>query len=56
MSYAWGLYNEGALLEARAALAELSDDAGSTNYRALQVNLGIATGDWASLSAYLANE
>jgi len=56
MSYAWGLYNEGALLESRAALAELSDDAGSPNYRALQVNLGIATGDWASLSAYVANE
>jgi len=56
MSYAWGLYNEGALLESRAALAELSEDAGSQNYRALQVNLGIAMGDWAPLSAYIASE
>lgn len=37
-------------------MAELSDDAGSPNYRALQVSLGIATGDWASLSAYIGNE
>ena len=56
MSYAWGLYHEGALLESRNVLSELSADAGSPNYRALQVNLGIATGDWASLAAYLANE
>lgn len=56
MSYAWGLYHEGAFLESRAALAELSDKVGSANYRALQVNLGIATGDWVSLSAYIADE
>lgn len=56
MSYAWALYDEGAFLESRAALAELSDDAVSPNYRALQVNLGIAMGDWASLSAYIADE
>ncbi len=56
MSYAWGLYHEGALLDSCAALAELSDDAGSQNYRALTVNLGIATGDWSSLSAYVAGE
>ena len=56
MSYAWGLYNEGALLESRAALAELSDDVVNPNYRRLQVNLGIAMGDWASLSNYIANE
>ena len=56
MSYAWGLYHEGAFLESRTVLAELSDDVGSPNYRSLQVNLGIATGDWASLTAYIANE
>lgn len=56
MLYAWGLYQEGAVLESRAALADLSDEAGSANYRTLQVNLGIATGDWASLSAYIADE
>lgn len=56
MSYAWGLYHEGAFLESRAVLAELSDEVGSPDYRGLEVNLGIATGDWASLSAYIANE
>lgn len=56
MSYAWGLYHEGAFLESRVALAELNDEVDSPNYRALQVNLGIATGDWASLSAYIAAE
>lgn len=56
MLYAWGLYHEGALLESRAALKELSDELDNSNYRALQVNLGIATGDWASLSTYIVDE
>ncbi len=56
MSFAWGLYHEGTFLEARVELEKLSDEVGSRNYRALQVNLGIATGDWASLSAYIADE
>ena len=56
MSYAWGLYYTGALLRARDELSKLSEDEGSRNYRALQVNIGIAIGDWASLSAYISNE
>ena len=56
MSYAWALYNEGTLLEARQKLTELSDQANSQNYRALQINLGIAMGDWNSLLVYIANE
>ena len=56
MSYAWGLYHEGAFLESRAVLAEISVEVGGHNYRALQVHLGIATGDWAALSAYIADE
>ena len=56
MCYAWGLYNEGALVEARAALAQLNDDAEIPNHRALQINLAIAFGDWSSLSAFVANE
>lgn len=56
MSYAWGLYHEGLFVESRAALLALSDGQGSPNYRALLVNLGIATGDWPSLSAYIADE
>ncbi len=56
MHYAWALYQEGALVEARAELAKLRDDHANPNYRALQVNLGIALGDWNSLSAFVANE
>ena len=56
MCYAWGLYNEGALVEARAALAQLNDDAENPNHRALQINLAIALGDWSSLSAFVVNE
>lgn len=56
MSYAWGLYNEGSLIESRTALAELKDNSEDQNYRTLHVNLIIATGDWPSLSTYIANE
>jgi hypothetical protein len=56
MLYCWSLYHEGALLEARSELAKLSDDRENPNYRALQINLGIALGDWNALSAFVANE
>lgn len=56
MLYAWSLYYEGDFISARAALANISDEVDDPNHRALQVNLGIATGDWASLSAYIADE
>lgn len=56
ISYAWSLYNEGALIESRTVLSELSDLSENPHYRSLQVNLGIAMGDWASLSAYVGNE
>ena len=56
MFYAWSLYYEGSLLEARNELAKLSDDREDPNYRALQVHLGIALGDWNSLSEFVANE
>lgn len=54
--YCWSLYHEGALLEARSELSKLGENLDDTNYRALQVNLGIALGDWHSLSAFIANE
>ena len=56
MSYSWALYHEGALVEARTQLAKLSDDREHQNYRALTVNLGIALGDWDTLSAFVATE
>lgn len=56
MLYCWSLYNEGALLEARAELRKVGDDRDNPNYRALQVSLGIALGDWNALYAIVANE
>ncbi len=56
MSYSWALYYEGALVEARTQLAKLSDDRDHQNYRALKVNLGIALGDWDTLSGFVATE
>ena len=55
MLYCWALYNEGDLLKARSELSKL-DDCDNPNYRALQVNLGIALGDWNSLIAFVAKE
>ncbi len=54
--YAWALYHEGALVESRDVLVNLSDGQTNPNYRALQVNLGIALGDWDSLSVFVENE
>lgn len=56
MLYCWSLYYEGMLLEARSELLKLSDDRHHPNYRALEINLAIALGDWDSLSAIVANE
>lgn len=56
MLYAWALYHEGALVESRTELGSLRDDVDDSNYRALQVNLGIALGDWNSLGAFIDNE
>ena len=56
MFYAWGLYYEGEFVESRAALAELSDEVDNPGYRSLRLHLGISTGDWASLSAYIADD
>lgn len=56
ISYAWALYNEGAFLKVRQKLTELTNQAESPNYRALQVNLCISMGDWSSLSAYIVKE
>jgi len=56
MLYCWSLYLEGALLDARSELARLSGDRNDPNHRALQVNLGIALGDWNSLLEFVAFE
>ncbi|HEY0829285.1 MAG TPA: hypothetical protein VGE40_14385, partial [Bacilli bacterium] len=54
--FCWSLFHEGELLEARSELARLNNDQKNRNYRILQVNLGIALGDWHSLAAFLTNE
>lgn len=56
MLYCWSLYHEGALLDARSELAKLTGDRDDPNYRLLQVNLGIALGDWNSLLEFVASE
>ena len=56
MLYCWALYHEGEALEARYQLAKLSANWEDPNYRALQVNLGTALGDWHSLSTFVVNE
>ncbi len=56
MFYCWALYHEGALVEARSESAKLSANWEDRNYRALQVSLGIALGDWHSLTTFVANE
>lgn len=56
MSYCWALYNEGKLLEAQSELVKVEDDPRDSNYRILKVNLAIASGDWPSLTAYIASE
>jgi len=55
MAYAWSLYHEGQLLESRVQLEKLGDN-DSPNFRALRVNLSIATGDWRSLFSFVADE
>ena len=56
MAYSWALYQEGALVESRNQLAKLADDSENPNYRALQVHLRIALGDWNGLSAFVEDE
>lgn len=54
--YAWALYHEGKLVEARTALERLSDAHDDLNHRILWVNLAISVGDWNSLNTFIANE
>ena len=54
--YAWGLYYEGFFTDSRAILEELGAEESNQSYRALLVNLAIGTGDWVSLTAFIAKE
>ena len=56
LMFCWSLYHEGALLEARSGLSQVDEDWDNSNYRALQVHLAIALGDWNYLSVFVANE
>ncbi len=54
--YAWALYYEGALLQARSELTKLDEYWEDPSYRTLQVHLGVALGDMNILSKYVARE
>lgn len=54
--YCVSLYYEGALLESRSELNKLDANWDNQNYLMLQVNLGIALGDWNSLLSIVAHE
>jgi PIN domain associated with the TPR-GreAB-C-PIN system len=54
--YAWALYDQGDFIQARAVLAKLSDEQENPSYRSLEINLGIAFGDWNSLLTVVAKE
>lgn len=56
MLYCWSLYYEGTLLKAWTELVKINDYQNDANYRLLQINLGIALGDWTFLSAFVAKE
>ena len=53
--YAWALYGNGALLDARSAMSRVNrtDD---RNYRDLQLRVALGLGDWHQLSVFVANE
>ena len=53
--YAWALYGNGALLEARSAMSAVKcrDD---RNFRDLQLRVALALGDWNQLIVFVSNE
>lgn len=54
--YAWGLYQEGMLLEAREQLSKLDDGSEDPSCRALKANLAIVMGDGVALTSFLERE
>jgi len=56
MLYAWGLFQIGELTKSREILATIPADVDGHAHRKLQVNLAITTGDWVSITAYVAKE
>lgn len=56
MFLAWGLYHEGEFIESRSELNKIDSKLDVQNYRALKLNLAIATGDHSSLTAHVVEE
>lgn len=54
--YALGLYYEGSFTDSRAVLEDLGAEESNYSFRSLLVELAIRTGDWASLTSFIANE
>ena len=53
--YAWALYGNGALLEARTAMSAVNRRE-DPNFRDLQLRVALALGDWNQLTAFVSNE
>ena len=53
--YAWALYYEGLMIETVEAL-ERCEDTEDPNYRELQINLAIGSGDWESIASFIIDE
>ncbi len=52
----WALYRSGRILDAKAALADVSTERDYENHRALRRNIAIASGNWNELSQIVGDE
>jgi len=54
MFYCWALFNEGEFIKANAEIKKLSGFQEDQNYRTLQVNLALSSGNWSALLGLIA--
>ena len=56
LCHCWALFYEGEILLSKECLSNIAIEFRTENYRALEVNTGIALGDWNMLSEIVGNE
>jgi hypothetical protein len=56
MCHCWALFYEGEILSSKDHLSKVVAEPRTANYRALEINIGIALGDWSMLSELVARE
>jgi hypothetical protein len=56
LCHCWALFYEGEMLASKERLSGIAIESRTENYRALEVNIGIALGDWGMLSEIVARE